>query len=189
MPRLYRDYETRSTLDLKKVGAGRYAAHPSTDVWCCAYAVDDGPVELWTPSEPIPAAFVKASQNPDWTVNAFNAGFERATERHIMGPRYGWPLAPIERQRCEQAAALALALPAKLEKAAAALGLPAQKDLAGAKVMREMSAPRKPVDGEDPLGVYWHDDPERRARLGVYCRQDVEIERALHARVGDLSPA
>ena len=41
---LHRDYETRSTLDLKKVGVWKYATHPTTDVWCCAYAVNDGPV-------------------------------------------------------------------------------------------------------------------------------------------------
>src|ERR1700730_11041999 len=44
-----RDYESRGILNLKNVGAWRYATHPSTDVLCCAYAVDDGPVQLWVP--------------------------------------------------------------------------------------------------------------------------------------------
>ena len=43
---LHRDYETRSQVDLKKVGAHRYAADPSTEVLCMAFAVDDGPVQL-----------------------------------------------------------------------------------------------------------------------------------------------
>ena len=42
---LHRDYETRSVLSLKAVGAHRYAAHPRTEVLCCAYAVDDNPGE------------------------------------------------------------------------------------------------------------------------------------------------
>jgi hypothetical protein len=29
-----------------------YAAHPSTDVICMAYAFDDEEVELWTPPQP-----------------------------------------------------------------------------------------------------------------------------------------
>ena len=32
---LFRDFETRSTLDLSEVGAWKYANHPTTDVWCC----------------------------------------------------------------------------------------------------------------------------------------------------------
>lgn len=40
MPILFRDYETRSTLDLCKVGAWRYACDPSTGMWRCAFAVD-----------------------------------------------------------------------------------------------------------------------------------------------------
>jgi DNA polymerase bacteriophage-type len=42
---LLRDYETRSQLLLKAVGAWRYSTHASTDAWCCAFAVDDGPID------------------------------------------------------------------------------------------------------------------------------------------------
>src|SRR6266567_2165436 len=97
MPILHRDFETRSTIDLKKVGPWRYAAHASTDVWCYGSAVDDGPVELWIPGDPIPPAWLEAATNPDWLVVAHNGGFERRVEQHIMAPRYGWPLVPIER--------------------------------------------------------------------------------------------
>src|SRR5262245_1467577 len=105
MPILRRDVETRSTLDLSDVGAWRYSTHPTTDVWCCAYAVDDGPIKLWVPGEPIPEEFVEAAQNPEWLVSAFNNQFERLIERHILAPRFGLPLVPIERHRCTQAAA------------------------------------------------------------------------------------
>jgi hypothetical protein len=43
---LHRDFETRSRVDLRKVGAHRYAADPSTEILCAAYAVDAGPVDL-----------------------------------------------------------------------------------------------------------------------------------------------
>jgi hypothetical protein len=39
---LHRDFESRSTLDLRKVGGHKYAGHSDTAVYCCAYAVDDG---------------------------------------------------------------------------------------------------------------------------------------------------
>jgi DNA polymerase len=95
MPILHRDYETRSTLNLKNVGAWRYATCAETEVWCCAYAIDDSPVQLWLPGDPVPAEFIEAARNPDWCVSAFNDSFERLIEQHIMGPRYGWPLVPI----------------------------------------------------------------------------------------------
>jgi DNA polymerase len=52
--------------------------------------------------------------------------------------------------------------------------------------MRQMAKPRKPRDGEDPAGIYWHDDPEKLEQLYAYCRQDVEVERELHHRVPAL---
>ena len=36
---LHVDFETRSAVDLKKTGAYAYAAHPTTDIWCMAYAL------------------------------------------------------------------------------------------------------------------------------------------------------
>jgi DNA polymerase len=187
VPILFRDYETRSTEDLKRKGAWKYARHPATDVWCCAYAVDDGEINLWLPGHPVPEEFTEAARNPDWIVSAFNAGFERRIEQHIMGPRYGWPLIPIERQRCSQAAALALALPASLEKVAAALDLAQQKDDDGHRLMMQMARPRHPRQGEDPNGIYWFDDLDRRARLYEYCKQDVATERAISQRIPPLS--
>src|SRR5262245_23096817 len=144
MQTLHRDVETRSTLDLRDVGAWRYSLHPTTDVWCVAFAINDEPIKLWVPGDPVPAEFVEAAQNQDWFVSSFNNQFERLIERHILAPRYGFPLVPIERHRCTQAAALALALPAKLETVAPVLKLDAQKDEAGHRVMMRMSRPRQP---------------------------------------------
>lgn len=170
MPLLFRDFETRGTISLKRAGAWRYATN------------------LWVPGDPIPDEFIEASQNPEWFASAFNANFERWVEQHIMGPLFGWPLIPIDRHRCSQAAALSLALPASLGGAALALGLEQQKDAAGSRNMQKLSKPRKPRKDEDPSKTYWHDDPARLERLYSYCKQDVETERALHARVGHLSP-
>jgi DNA polymerase len=192
MPNLHRDLETRSTLDIGDVGARRYAADPTTTVLCVAYAVDDSPVQIWLPSsgEPIPEPFFETERNPEWTVSAHNDGFESAIEQLNLAPQFNWPLVPIERHRCTMAMALACALPAKLETVAAVLQLPFQKDAEGARLMRQMAKPRKPRPGEDPSGgPYWHDAPDQLQRLGEYCKQDVEVERALHKRLPPLTDA
>src|SRR5258708_5035041 len=115
MPLLVRDYETRSRLDLTEVGAFRYASHASTSVLCCAYAVDDDPVQLWLPGQPVPPEFIEAATNSEWTVEAFNDQFETAVETLNLAPRLGWPVVPLERHRCLQAQALAHSLPATLK--------------------------------------------------------------------------
>ena len=168
---LLRDYETRGVLALNKVGAHRYAADSRTAVLCCAYAVDNEPVKLWTPGDAIPPEFYEAANNPNWIAVAHNAAFEMAIEQHILGPRFGWPLIPIERQRCTMAMALALSLPAKLDAVARALELRHQKDAVGHRLMLMMSKPRKPHKDEDPNQLYWFEDQDRLGRLYEYCKR------------------
>jgi DNA polymerase len=190
MPKLHWDLETRSTLDLTEVGVRRYATHPTTGVWCISFAVDDGPVQIWFPPDPIPEVFFEAERNPDWTISAHNDAFEREIAEFILAPLYSWPLVPIARHRCTMAVALACALPGKLEKVAEALSLPLRKDPEGARLMRLMSKPRKARHGEDPKDIYWHDDdPEKLARLGEYCRRDTEVEREVERRLPPLTDA
>ena len=97
---LCRDYETRGLLALKKCGVHRYAADSGTEVLCCAYTVDNEPVKLWTPGDAIPAEFREAATNPSWLAVAHNAAFEMAIEELLLAPRLGWPVIPLERQRC-----------------------------------------------------------------------------------------
>jgi DNA polymerase bacteriophage-type len=186
---LHRDYETRGVLDLRKVGYARYSADPGTSVLCCAYAVDDEPVQLWTPGDPVPPEFIEAASNPNWTVAAHNDAFESAVEQYILHPRFKWPLVPIERHVCTMATALALSLPAKLENVARALELQHQKDAVGHRLMLMMARPRKARGDEDPGHTYWFEDQDRLGRLYEYCQADVETERELFARLKPLSPS
>ena len=88
MPTLIRDYETRGLIKLEDCGSWKYAADGRTEILCCAYCVDDGPVKLWTPPDPPPTEFFEAAapQNTDWTVGAYNAGFEIPLEYYILVP-------------------------------------------------------------------------------------------------------
>src|SRR5262245_28832734 len=185
---LHRDYETRSQAILKLVGPHRYAADPRSEVLCCAYAVDDDPVQLWRPGDAIPPARIEAARDRSWLVIAHNDAFETAIEQHLLHPRYGWPVIPLERHRCTMAAALAAGLPARLSAAANALELANRKDAAGERLMHQMSKPRRPHKDGDPNQLYWFDDDPRLQRLFAYCKQDVEVERELYNRLSPLSP-
>ena len=179
--RLYHDVETRSAISLKDHGAHRYAADPSTEILCLGFAVDDEPVQLWVPGEPVPTEFVEAASNSLWTVVAHNDQFEHAVARHILEPRHGFPAIPLQRRRCSMAMASAAALPASLAGAVAALGLPSTKDAAGARLMRRMSRLL-------PGGGYI-EDAESLERLFRYCAADIEAERGLFGALPALSPA
>ena len=175
---LVRDFETWSALDLSDTGAWRYAADPTTDILCISYAADDAPVQIWTPGQPIPEEFLEAARNSDWLVVAHNDQFESAIEQRLLGPRYSWPQIPLEQHRCTMAMALAAAMPAALENAAAVLALPFQKDRDGQRLMRKLA--RRTDKDPDPEDLKW---------LYEYCRRDSEIERALFHRLPPLSPA
>ena len=72
------DFETHSMLDLREVGVYAYSAHPTTDIICMCWAVDDDDVCLWTPSQPYPLTWDALGEF--W---AHNANFERIIWREI----------------------------------------------------------------------------------------------------------
>jgi hypothetical protein len=186
---LFRDYETRGVLALDNVGVHRYAADPQTEVLCCAFAVDDQPVKLWKPGDPIPLEFREAASSQNWITAAHYAPFEIGIEELLLGPRYGFPLIPLEQHRCTLAMASALALPGKLEKLADVLELAHRKDVAGHRLMLAMSKPRRARKGENPNEVHWFDDHERLQRLYAYSMRDIEVERELYLHLLALPPS
>lgn len=206
MTLLFLDFETRSILDPEKVGLDNYSKHPTTDAWCVGLAFDDAPVQIVTDfigvrdgwrawKVPAPDHFLGHVQSGGIVI-AHNAAFELAIWNNIMVPRYGWPELKPEQCVCTMAMAYAMALPGALDNAAAAVGLEHQKDQAGHRLMLQMAKPRayapitQPEHANDPnYGIVWWDDPERLQRLYAYCKQDVEVERALYKRLRPLSPA
>src|SRR5262245_38642609 len=88
LPVLFFDIETRSAVDLRRVGAWCYASDPSTQVLCIGYAIDDGPVRIWLPGDPVPEAFIEAARNPNWLLVAHNDQFERTISQHILEQRH-----------------------------------------------------------------------------------------------------
>jgi DNA polymerase len=170
---LHLDFETASSVDLRKVGASVYSRHPDTIATVIAWAFDNGPVFVETLPKDAPYAVLKHLHAGGRFV-AWNAAFEWAFLTNYFGLR----LDPAQAV-CSMQQALYAGLPAKLEHAGVALSLPQSqlKDVAGHRLMLQMSRPKKD-------GTFWHDDPAKLAALASYCKQDVIAERAIH----DLTP-
>ena len=118
----------------KTVGTFKYATDSTTDVLCCAYAVDEGPVKLWTCGDPVPAEFVEAATNPAWVVAAHGAHFEDLRRTLCSAPSCRLAMFPGRTAACTQAMALAVGLPARLSLVAIALELSNRKDAAGERL-------------------------------------------------------
>lgn len=172
---IYIDFETRSELNLLKVGAWVYSRHPSTEVMCLAWTVDDGPVHLWTPGEEIPGCL--GSHVFDY--EAHNAFFEKCIWENIMMKKYGWPPIPPEQWYCSASLASAQAIPRALGDATKALGLSQEKDTLGHTLMMKMAKPKK-------SGGY-HEEEADLQKLYEYCKQDVRAERGLSKALRPLS--
>ncbi len=190
------DFETRSEVDIKKTGAWVYAIHPSTEINCMAYAVDDDDIQiiskkdLKTFANRMSCLFVK-----DAIFEAHYSMFEYYIWHEILVKRYGFPKIPARQWRCTAAKVAVLALPRSLDKAAEALDVEVRKDLEGKRLMLKMCKPRKPTKEErerdDLLNehpVRWHETPEQFKRLGEYCKIDVDVEREIDKVTRDLSP-
>lgn len=175
---LFLDFETRSHADLKKVGGWRYCHHPSTEILCLGYAVDDGPVGLWVPSAPVPKALKVQYEG----YYAFNASFDFYIWKNI-GEMLGLPRAPIELWFDVMAAAAASAFPQNLDMATKAADIPEKKLSVGKSLIHMLCRPDKTT------GLY----PDRRkyaARYEAmyeYCKADVLAMRGLLRVLPELS--
>jgi len=155
------DFETRSKCDLKTAGVYNYARHPSTQVLCMSYAVDDEPVRTWRPGEPMPEI--------SGQIRAHNAAFERLIFWHVLK----MPI-PLERFYCTAAQARANCAPGSLEDVGRFAGTDMRKDHRGAALVRACCIPP------------YRDDliPE----LIEYCEQDVRTMRAVSKAMRELTP-
>ena len=182
-PKVFRDYETRSAVDLKKVGAHVYAAHPSTELLIAVWIIEWSKGEYSAPyiggrGMDMPIAIRDMIQGGR-TIGSHNAAFEAAIDQYLAGPRLRWPIPKLENLDCTLARAAVQALPLDLDTLCRVLDLPVQKDREGHRLMLQMCKPRKAREGEDPDKVLWFDDADRMRRLTDYCVADVRAEIAV----------
>ncbi len=190
--RLHLDFETRSELDVRKVGASKYASHPSTEIMSLAFALEDEPVELLTEenlsSSKLKGYVARANQGKI-RFGAHNAGFEQAIWRYLMARIHGYdPIAP-KHWYCTAAKAARAALPRALGACGEELELAVQKDKEGNKAMLSLSKPRSRLSKTNK-DRFWrpHTAPEKFKQLYAYNINDVDAERAIDVTLPDLEP-
>jgi DNA polymerase len=164
------DFETRSECDLPARGPYNYARHPSTQVLCMAYAIDDGEVELWTPDQPFPREILSHQ------IRAHNAAFERLILWYVLCPDLDLPEPALEQFYCTAAQARSNCAPGSLEDVGRFAGASMKKDHKGAALVRKCCLPPFKHTADD------------LAALFEYCKQDVRAMRAISKSLRDLSP-
>ncbi len=182
------DYETFGTLDLKDVGAARYAMHPDTEILMASIRYNnDGPY-LWVnpkyrhvlPSHPKADKMMKDMANSQEDVNAWNAPFEWFITKYCW-KRSGCPgLRPdIERFRCVAAMSRSAGLPSALETASH-LCLPddVQKDPEGSRLIKKFCVLNKNGNRVMPA-----DYPNDFKKFGRYCLRDNDAETAMYQKL------
>jgi hypothetical protein len=197
---LYIDIKTRSVCDPRDTDPRVYSENWSTDVRVAGYAIGQDQVKLWYPGDPVPVDLTRviASGSP---IISYDARFARALFINIMGPRYDWPIPPLQQFVSMAAMAAAMGLRSSLDDAAEAMEIASRQDKETRDLMRRMARPRSKtkirchvcgmMTCSDPeffrTTLTWWDGDEDRARLGVYCAQDVCRGRALYPLLRPLS--
>ncbi len=180
------DIETRSSVDISKAGAYRYAQSPDFEILLFAYQWDDDEVKIrdMANGEELPCWLMDALCAPDVIKHAYNAAFE-----WYCLNRAGYET-PIDQWRCTMAHGLYCGYTAGLDATGRAIGLPQdkQKLAVGKALIRYFCVPCKPTkaNGGRTWNQPWH-DPDKWALFKEYCRQDVVTEHEILKRL-DLFP-
>lgn len=176
------DIETKSSIDIGKAGAYRYAQSPDFEILLFAYQVDDRPVEVvdLACGEQIPGCIVDALRDPDTIKHAYNAAFEWYC---LNWARYETPL---EQWRCTMMHGLYCGYTSGLDATGKAIGLPQdkQKLTTGKALIRYFCVPCKPTKRNG--GRTWNlpkHAPDKWNLFKEYCKQDVVTEREILKRL------
>lgn len=167
---LWIDFETRSCCDLISRGGYNYAQDVTTDVLCMSYAIDDGDVKTWIPSDPFP----EEVRNFKGQIRAHNAAFERLIFWYVLQINFD-----LTQFYCTATQARANCAPGSLEDVGRFSGASMRKDHRGKQLIRLLSLPK-------PDGTF-NNDPTLMAEMIAYCEQDVKVMRTISKSMRDLS--
>jgi len=191
------DFETKSYADLKKVGAWTYSQHPTTDIICASYGIDDEPIQSWWPGKKLTGvqAWPKGYDAPKLRqenmpydlycairdghlIEAHNVGFEIAIWIHIAYVRYGWTTPRQDRWRDTMAVACYYAMPAGLDALLRAIGFRGKDPEGGRLITKYSKLYLKTAKTEVP--------EEDFLKFVKYCEDDVLCEQNVSDYLGDL---
>jgi DNA polymerase len=177
------DIETRSSVDIGKVGLYKYAQSPDFEILLFAYKWNQEPVEIvdLKCGERIPEEIVKALSDSKTVKHAYNAAFE-----WYCLNRAGYRT-PLPEWQCTMAHGLYCGYTAGLDATGKAIGLPQdkQKLAAGKALIRYFCVPCKPTktNGGRTWNQPWH-DKAKWSLFKEYCKQDVVTESEIENRLG-----
>jgi DNA polymerase len=203
----YLDYETFSEVDLKKVGAYKYASHPSTGIICFSLLLDGWkkPVR-WRSNMRLPGPKVKMQLpeearriflNPKIRIVAHNAFFEQVIYNLVLLKYFPeLPNLGPERFECSSVKCASHNLPRDLEKAALALKLPVKKNMNGRRLVLKYCKPTQAFKKwkANPNREAWgkptkyHHDKVELNEIYDYCDVDVIVSRLIDKALPDPIP-
>ena len=176
------DIETKSSVDITKAGAYRYAQSEDFEILLFAYKYDEEDVQLvdLTAGESIPEWILTALMNPNVIKHAYNAAFEW----YCLNTA-GYPT-PLEQWNCTMIHGLYCGYTAGLDATGKAIGLPQdkQKLSTGKALIRYFCTPCKPTKSNG--GRSWNlpkHAPEKWELFREYCKQDVVTENEILKRL------
>ena len=181
MNHLYIDIETTSGAKLARAGAYRYAEDDKFRILLFGYAVDDNPIHIVNleQGESIPCEVLEALEDASVTKIAYDAQFERVCLSRFLGLPGNTYLCP-EHWRCTKVWASYRGLPDSMKKLSDALGVHIAADPDVQTVLREKYIHDLRKGGNQSLESR-EDIPVALQTLGQCIRQNLTVERALHA--------
>lgn len=171
------DFETRSKIDLKSVGAYRYAVDNSTSILCFAWHDESQPedkIETWKIGDELPSfCFDKSTK-----IKAHNSFFEYCIWNFVL-TKMGAVRLPIENFECTAAKAAYHTYPRELGQCGKAMGLKVLKNEEGKRLMLKLSKPK--ADGS-----FYEYNSYEYALLLEYCKDDVRAEMEIDKNLRNL---
>ena len=189
------DLETKSSVDITKAGAYKYAESPDFDILLFGASVNGGPVTVYDLAcgETVPEEIVAALSDDAVTKWAYNAAFERVClsiwlQRNY--PQYFRSYSidedPVRRYldpsawKCTMVWAAYNGLPLSLEKVGAVLGFEEQKLKEGRELIRFFCTPSRTAGRRWNLPEH---APEKWEMFKKYNQRDVEVEMQIQSRL------
>lgn len=179
MQHLNIDIETRSSVNISKSGAYKYAQSEDFEILLFSYKLNDDPSKIvdLKQGEKIPDNILELLNNQNCIKHAYNAAFEWYCLNQA-----GYTTS-ITQWRCTMFHATYLGLPAGLGMTGKAIGISEDKKklTTGNRLIQYFSVPCKPTKSNG--GRTWNDPHHDLDKWKLYCeynKQDVEAEYTIY---------
>ena len=193
------DLETKSSVDIGKAGAYKYAESADFDILLFGVSVNHGPIIVYDLAcgDTVPEEIIAALSDNRVTKWAYNASFERVClsvwlRRNYPQHFHSYSISgdPVQNYldpsswKCTLVWAAYNGLPLGLEKVGAVLGFEEQKLKEGKDLIKYFCCPCKPTKSNG--GRTWnlpHHAPDKWALFKKYNERDVQVEMQIQARL------